>query len=223
MGNISLKINGKQITAREGDNLLWVALDNGIYIPNLCALRDNPEPTASCRLCFVEVSGRTQPATACTETVTEGMEVNIRGIEALRLARHGFELLMASHTLDCAHCPKSGSCELQRIAHHLGVKLKSKRLRELRRSLPVDDSHPQITYDPNKCVLCGRCVWVCREHLGIGSLGFAYRGFERVVTTFEDEPLATTSCDQCAECVEVCPTGALLLKKEIRPEARRRS
>ena len=223
MGNISLKIDGKQITAREGDNLLWVALDNGIYIPNLCALRDNPEPTAACRLCFVEVSGRTQPATACTETVTEGMEVNTMGIGALRLARHGFELLMASYALDCAHCPKSGSCELQRIAHHLGVKLRSKRLRELRRSLPVDDSHPQITYDPNKCVLCGRCVWVCREHLGIRTLGFAHRGFERVVTTFEGEPLVTTKCDQCAKCVEVCPTGALLLKKAIRPEAGRRS
>jgi len=223
MGTISLKIDGKQITAREGDNLLRVALDNGIYIANLCALHDNPEPTAACRLCFIEVSGKAQPVTACTETVTEGMEVNTRGIGALRLARHGFELLMASHTLDCAHCSKSGSCELQRIAHHLGVKLKSKRLRELRRNLPVDDSHPQIRYDPNKCVLCGRCVRVCRARLGMRALGFAYRGFERMVTTFEDEPLATIKCDRCTECIEVCPTGALLLKKEIRPEAGRRS
>ena len=223
MGTVSLKIDGNQITAREGDNLLWVALDNGIYIPNLCALRDNAEPTAACRLCFVEVSGNTQPVTACTETITEGMEVNTRGIESLRLARHGFELLMASHTLDCAHCPKNGSCELQRIAHHLEVKLRSKRLRELRRGLPVDDSHPQIIYDPNKCVLCGRCVWVCREHLGIGALGFAHRGFERVVTTFGDEPLSTTRCNRCAECIEVCPTGALLLKKETRHKAGHKS
>jgi bidirectional [NiFe] hydrogenase diaphorase subunit len=219
MRTVSLKIDGKQVTAREGDNLLWTALDNGIYIPNLCALRDNPEPAAACRLCFVEVSGQTQPVTACTETVTEGMEVNTRGTEALRLARHGFELLIASQTLDCAHCPKSGSCELQIIAHHLGVKLRSKRLRELRRDLPADDSHPQIRYDPSKCVLCGRCVWVCRERLGIGVLGFAYRGFARIVTTFNNEPLATTRCDQCAECVEVCPTGALVLKEESRQKA----
>lgn len=223
MGTVSLKIDGKQITAREGDNLLWVALDNDIYIPNLCALRDNPEPAAACRLCFVEISGQTQPVTACTEMVTEGMEVNTRGIVVLRLARHGFELLMASHTVDCAHCPKSGSCELQLIAHHLGVKLKSKRLRELRRSLPVDDSHPQIVYDPNKCVLCGRCIWVCQEHHSIGALGFAYRGFERVMTTFEGKPLAMTRCDQCAECAEVCPTSALALKEETRHKARRKS
>ncbi len=219
MGTVSLKIDGKRITAREGENLLWVALDNGIYIPNLCAIHDNPEIAASCRLCFVEVSGITQPVTACTETVTEGMEVNTMGIGALRLARHGFELLMASHTLDCAYCPKNGSCELQRIAHHLGVKLRSKRLRELRRGLPVDDSHPQIVYDPNKCVLCGRCVWVCWEHRGVGVLGFAHRGFERMVTTFEDEPLSTTRCDQCTECIEVCPTGALVLKEYTRHKA----
>lgn len=221
MRTVSLKIDGKRITAREGDNLLWVALDNGIYIPNLCALRDIPEPTAACRLCFIEVSGQNQPVTACTETVFEGMEVITRGNEALRLARRGFELLMASHTLDCAHCGKSGSCELQKIARHLSVKLKSKRLRELRRSLPVDDSHPQIRYDPNKCILCGRCVRVCREHLGIGVLGFAYRGFQRMVTTFESEPLATTKCDRCAECVEICPTGALLLKEQISHKVRR--
>jgi bidirectional [NiFe] hydrogenase diaphorase subunit len=220
MGAISLKIDGKQVTAREGDNLLWVALDNGIYIPNLCALRDNHEPSAACRLCFVEVLGKAQPVTACTETVTEGMEVNTRGIEAMKLTRRGFELLMASNTVDCAHCPKSGSCELQKIAHHLGVKLRSKRIRELRRDLPVDDSHPQIRYDPNKCVLCGRCIWVCRERLGIGVLGFARRGFERVVTTFEGKPLATTRCDGCADCVEVCPTGALSLKEDSKHKAR---
>lgn len=213
MKTVSLKIDGKQITAREGDSLLWVALDNDIYIPNLCAIRDKPEPMAACRLCFVEVLGQTQPVTACTETVTEGMEVNTRGIESLRLARHGFELLMASNKVDCAHCPKSGSCELQKIARHLGVKLRSKRLRELRRDLPVDDSHPQIRYDPNRCVLCGRCVWVCRERRGIGILGFARRGFERLVTTFGDEPLATTRCERCTDCVEVCPTGALVLKE----------
>ena len=216
MKSVSLTIDGKQITAREGDNLLWVALDNDIYIPNLCAIRDRPEPMAACRLCFIEVAGKERPVTACTETATEGMIVNTKGIKALSLARRGFELLMASHALDCAHCPKSGSCELQHIAHHLGVRLKMKQLRELQRDLSIDDSHPQIIYDPNKCVLCGRCVWVCREHLDIGVLGFARRGFQRVVTTFEDEPLATTHCDRCAECIGVCPTGALVLKSETK-------
>ncbi len=189
-----------------------MALDNGIYIPNLCALRDKPEPAAACRLCFVEVEGKEQPVTACTETVTEGMVVNTRGAKALKLARTGLELLIASHPVDCAYCPANRSCELQVMARHLGVKLKSKRFRKLLHELPIDDSNPLFIYNPNKCVLCGRCVWVCRERLGIGAFGFAHRGFERVVTTFGDEPMGKYDCPDCGECISVCPTGALAFK-----------
>ena len=165
MKTVSLTIDGKKIRAAKGDKVLWAALDNGIYIPNLCALRDAPEPAAACRLCFVEVEGKKQPVTACTETVEQDMVVNTRGALALRLARTAFELLVASLPADCAHCPKSGSCELQKIAAHLGVKLKTKRLRKLPRELPIDNSSPLFIYDPNKCVLCGRCVWICRERV----------------------------------------------------------
>ena len=211
MKRVSLAIDGKKITAREGENLLWVALDNDIYIPNLCAIRDKPKPEAACRLCFVEVEGKTQPVTACTEPITEGMIVNTRGEKALRLARTGFELIMASHPVDCANCPANRSCELQKIAAHLRVKLKPKRFKKLLRGLPIDDSHPQFVYDPNKCVLCGRCVWICRQK-GIGVLGFAHRGFERMVTTFGDEPMGKSECQECRDCISVCPTSALSLK-----------
>ena len=212
MKTISLTIDGNKITAHEGEKLLWVALDNSIYIPNLCGLQDSSEPPAACRLCFVEVEGKEQPVTACTEMVTDGMVINTRGGKALRLARTSFELLMSSHPVDCAHCTKNGSGELQKIAHHLNIKLKSKRFRKLLRELPIDDSSSVFTYDPNKCVLCGRCVWVCRERLGIGAIGFAYRGFQRVVTTFAGEPFAESRCQECGECVTVCPCGALVFK-----------
>ena len=102
MKTVSLTINGQKITAAKGAKLLWVALDNGIYIPNLCAIKDKPEPNAACRLCFVEVEGDRDPVPACNQEVTEGMVVNTRGEKALRLARTGFELLMASHPVDCA-------------------------------------------------------------------------------------------------------------------------
>ena len=210
---MSLTIDGKKVTALEGKKLLGVALDNGIYIPNLCTLRDSSEPAAACRLCFVEIEGKVQPVTACTETVVEGMVVDTKGANALRLARSGFELLMASHPVGCAHCTSNGSCELQEIAHHLGVKLKSRRFRKLMRELSIDESHPQFIYDPNKCVLCGRCVWVCRERLGIGTLGFAHRGFKRVVTTFADKPLGEFQHQEWGECASVCPTGALAFKE----------
>jgi bidirectional [NiFe] hydrogenase diaphorase subunit len=212
MKKVSLTIDGKEVKARQGEKILWAALDNGIYIPNLCARRDASEPDASCRLCWVEVEGKSKPVTACTETVEQGMVINTRGPAALRLARTALELLLASNEVDCANCAKSGSCELQKIATHLKVKLKTKRFRKLLRKLPVDSSSPVFIYDPNKCVLCGRCIWVCRERLGIGALGFAHRGFARVVTTFGDEPIGQSECQECSECVVACPTGALSFK-----------
>lgn len=212
MKKVSLTIDGKIVTAPVGEKVLWVALDNGIYIPNLCALPDAPRPAASCRLCWVEVEGKSQPVTACTLNVEEGMVVNTRGAAALRLARTALELLLSSNVVDCAHCPASGACELQKIAAHLGVSLKTRRFRKLERNLAVDSSSPEFIYDPNKCVLCGRCVWICRQRLGIGALGFAHRGFNRRMTTFGDEPMLKSACQGCGQCVAGCPTGALCLK-----------
>jgi len=214
MRTVSLTIDGQQVTASEDAKVLWAALDNGIYIPSLCALRDRTEPAASCRLCFVEIEGYSRPVTSCTEPVKEGMVVNTTGADALRLARTGFELLMASHPVDCAHCAANGVCELQTIARHLRVKLKAKRFKKLLRELPIDSSSPELVYDPNKCVLCGRCVWICRERLGIGALGFAHRGFGRVVTTFGDAPIGESVCIGCGECAVACPTGALTMKDQ---------
>jgi bidirectional [NiFe] hydrogenase diaphorase subunit len=210
MKTVALTIDGKKIKAPEGQKVLWAALDNGIYIPNLCALREKETSDASCRLCWVEIESRA--VTACTETVKAGMAVNTKGTTAQRLARTALELLLASNEVDCANCPANGACELQKIAAHLGVKLKTKRFRKILRKLPIDDSNADFTYDPNKCVLCGRCIWVCRHRLGIGALGFAHRGFKRRMTTFADEPMAKSNCQNCAECVKVCPTGALSLK-----------
>ncbi|MFB0556676.1 MAG: 2Fe-2S iron-sulfur cluster-binding protein [Dehalococcoidia bacterium] len=210
---VSLTIDGKEITATEDEKILWVALDNGLYIANLCAIRERSEPMAACRLCFVEVEGKDMPVTACTEPVAEGMVVNTKGLKALRLARTAFELLLASHPVDCTSCPKNGSCELQKIAKHLGVKLKTKRFRKVLLDLPIDSSSPVFIYDPNKCALCGRCVWVCQEKLGIGAIGFAYRGFPRMVATFAHEPIGESNCQGCGECVTLCPTGALVFKE----------
>ncbi|MDD5703924.1 MAG: 2Fe-2S iron-sulfur cluster-binding protein [Dehalococcoidales bacterium] len=215
MKTVSLTINGREITANKGGKLLWVALDNDIYIPNLCAIRNNLHPLSACRLCFVEVEGREQPVCACTEEVVEGMIVNTRGEKALKLIRTGFELIMASHSIGCAHCINNGSCELQKIAKFLGIKLKTNRFRLIIQDLPVDDSNPVLTYDPNKCVLCGRCIWVCNDKLGNGILGFINRGFQRIVSLSSDEESIQNKCQGCGECVKVCPTGALSLKRVI--------
>jgi bidirectional [NiFe] hydrogenase diaphorase subunit len=210
--SVSLTIDGNKIKAPAGTKILWAALDNGIYIPNLCAIKEKPEPNASCRLCWVEIEGEKEPVTACTAEVKDGMEVNTRGEKGLELARTGFELLMASHALDCAHCKANGNCELQKIAKVLKCSLKPKNFRLLTRDLPIDNSNPLFTLDPNKCVLCGRCVWECRKQGDRAVLGFAHRGFKRVLTTFGDEPVGKDRCLDCRQCVEVCPSGALTLK-----------
>ena len=217
MKEISFTIDGKKIKASQGENVLFAALKNSIYIPNLCAIREKADSPASCRLCFVEVEGWIEPVTACTEPVKEGMVVHTKGKFAQRLARTAAELILASHPLDCAHCLKNRSCELQKIAKHLGIKLKTKRLRRLERNLPIDDSSSVFTFDPNKCVLCGKCVWVCTEQVSIGAIGFTRRGFKRTVSTYQDKPLAESRCIQCGECVKVCPVGALTFKATENP------
>ncbi len=211
---MSLTINGKQIGAVQGETVLWAALQNGIYIPNLCAMRDRPEPFAACRLCFVEIEGQDRPVTACTTLVADGMVVRTDGEAPQRLRRTAFELLLASHPVDCANCAKNKSCELQKIAAHLRMNLRRPRFRHIATDLLVDSSHPLFIYDPNKCVLCGRCVWTCREKMGLGVIGFAYRGFQRVMTTFADQQMGEVCPPECHGCVDVCPVGALVLKPE---------
>lgn len=208
---VTLTIDDIEINAPEGERLLWAALDNDIYIPNLCAIREAEVPFGGCRLCFVEIEGRKSPVTACSQVVEQGMVVHTNTPKVNRLRRTAFELLLSHHTIDCRNCAKNRNCELQRIASRLGFKLKLQRFRSIPRSLPVDSSHPLFIYDPNKCVLCGKCVWVCNER-GEGDIDFAHRGIDTMISTFDNMPMADSICSSCMECVEICPVGALVPK-----------
>ena len=208
---INLAIDGIPVQAKKGEKVLFAALDAGIYIPNLCAIR-GVRPHAGCRLCFVEIEGRPEPVTSCTEEVTEGMVVHTDGQRTRRLQRTAAELLIASHPAECRSCPKNRRCELQKITAFLGLKLKSKRFRTKYRSLPVDDSHPNIILDPNKCVLCGKCIWACVEHRGIGAINYAFRGDRTIISAFGGDRLVDTRCDGCGECAELCPVGAIVTR-----------
>jgi len=217
MAKVTLIIDGVEVKAGKGEKLLWAVLDNGFYIPNLCAIRRADPPLASCRLCFVEIEGKDAPLTACTEPVDDGMVVHLNTPKVNRLRTTAFELLLSHCKLDCRNCAKNGNCELQSIASRLALKLKLKRLKRIPRDLPVDSSHPMFTYDPNKCVLCGKCIWVCHEQ-GTGILDFAFRGIETKVSTIGGIPLAEAGCNSCLACVAVCPVGALVAKSGVSVE-----
>jgi formate dehydrogenase major subunit/NADH-quinone oxidoreductase subunit G len=208
---VKLTINGQEVEAKSGDMILWAALDAGIFIPNLCAIRDKDHPQTGCRLCLVEIEGYDKLITACSEPVIKGMVVKTNTERVDRIRHTAFELLMSNHNIDCKNCVQNGSCALQETASKLKYKLKPERLPSIVRSLPIDDSHPLFTYDPNKCVLCGKCVWAC-EQSGAGELQFAFRGIDTVISTLGGVPLVQSGCKGCADCVTVCPVGALVLR-----------
>jgi bidirectional [NiFe] hydrogenase diaphorase subunit len=208
---ITLFIDNYEIKAKKGSNLLWVALDNGFYIPNLCALRNFEPAPASCRLCFVEIEGSSSPVPSCTVSINEKMIVHLNTEKVKRIRNTAFELLLSHHFLDCTGCKKNKNCELQNIAVKLKLKFKLTKFRQIERSLPLDTSHPLFDYNPNKCVLCGRCIEVCKRN-GTGALDFAFRGINTIVSTFNGIPLSEACTTGCLACVEVCPVGSLLIK-----------
>ena len=208
----TLIIAGSEVRAARGANLLWAALDNGFYIPNLCSVRGLRRPPASCRLCFVEIAGRPRgPVTACTEKVSDGMSVTLNSPDIRRLRKTSFDLLLSNHLLDCGHCAKNRDCELQKIAAREHFKLRDRRFNNIGGKFCVDSSHPLIIFDRNKCVLCGKCIRVCHES-GTSVLDFAYRGLKTAVSTFAEMPLADTECNSCLACAAACPVASIYLK-----------
>jgi bidirectional [NiFe] hydrogenase diaphorase subunit len=210
MDLIELIIEGKKVKAEPGTKILKAALDAGIYIPNLCYLPEADLPFGGCRLCYVEVEGRGL-VTACTLPVNDGMVVHTQTSEINRLRCTAFKLLIAYHDLDCRSCWKNKNCELQKLAVKLKIKLKKpKDFRGLPTELiPLDTTNPFIIYDPNRCILCGKCVWVCSKKNGEPLIDFAYRGYETRLTLSADISLINDKCAFCGECVDICPTAAL--------------
>ena len=215
----SVLIDGKEIMANPNEKILWVALRSGIYIPHLCAIEEAELSFGGCRLCLVdiEVDGKREMVTSCSEPVKEGMKIYTNTEKINRMRQTAFELIMTDHYIDCGNCVKKKECELIKIASFLKMKLKPKKLRSLVRDLPVDDSHPLFAFYPNKCVKCGKCVWSCQK-LGKSFLTFAYRGFEMVISTFDGVPLSSAGCEVCVECIKICPTGSLYFKETRRKE-----
>jgi NADH dehydrogenase/NADH:ubiquinone oxidoreductase subunit G len=209
---IRITVDDKTIEVQAGANILAACLVNGIYIPHLCYLENMKPVSASCRLCFVEVEGRSGPVPACTVTVEGPLAVKTDTPAVRRLQRAGLQLLLSVHRVECKRCPAHRRCELQRIAKFLKVGLRSGKLEQRLKEPEIDSSHPCLDYYPNRCVLCGRCVHVCRlQHRDV-VLTFVKRGFDTVVGSYGLSTRSTQSCRDCRACVEVCPVAAVLPK-----------
>jgi NADH dehydrogenase/NADH:ubiquinone oxidoreductase subunit G len=169
-------------------------------------------PPASCRLCFVEIEGQDRPVTSCTQKVGAGLRVKTDTPAVRRLQKTALRLLLSVHDVDCRHCPANKKCPLQDMARFLKVGLRAKSLETILKETHVDSSHPSFDYYPNRCVLCGRCVFACKHKNGQNLLTFAKRGFDTIISSYGIAGGPKDSCDDCRECVSVCPVGALLPK-----------
>jgi bidirectional [NiFe] hydrogenase diaphorase subunit len=210
---MKLRVDNQEIETREGKTLLQACLDNRIFIPNLCYLENMESPSASCRMCFVEIEGIKQPVPSCTVQVRSNMVVKTDTPAVRQLQRTALRLLLSVHDVDCKNCHANKKCELQNIAKFLKVGLKPKRLERYLKETQIDETHPFLIHYPNRCVLCGKCVHICKGKHGQSILTFAKRGFDTVITTYSATDVSALTCSNRDICVEVCPVGALALKE----------
>jgi len=210
---LKLRVDNKEIETRKGKSLLQACLDNQIYIPNLCYLENMESPSASCRMCFVEIEGIPHPVPSCTVQVKDDMVVKTDTPAVKKLQRTALRLLLSVHDVDCKNCHANKKCELQIIAKFLKVGLKPKHLKRYLKETQIDGTHPFLIHYPNRCVLCGKCVHICREKHGQSVLTFAKRGFDTVISTYSAKDVSSLTCGDCDTCVKACPVGALALKE----------
>lgn len=203
---ITVEANGRTIQAHEGETILTALKREGIHIPTLCYLEGLP-PTGACRLCVVEVDGAPNLVPSCSQPVSEGMKIRTNTPRVLNARRTIIELLLSNHPDDCLYCSRNGKCDLQKLAQELGVR--QRHFRGARTTRKKDVSSPAIIRDPEKCILCGRCVRVCEEIQGVGAIDFIGRGSRAFIGTAFDDGLNVSSCVSCGQCILVCPTGAL--------------
>ena len=209
---VKLLVDNIEIETEAGKSLLQACLENNIYIPNLCFLEQMAHPPASCRMCFVEIEGETGPVTSCTVKVKDGMVVKTDTDAVRRLQRAAFQLFMSVHDVDCGNCPANKKCELQRMAKLLKIGLKPGKLERCLKEIDEDHEHPLITYHSNRCVLCGKCIFVCKEKHGQPMMSFAKRGFDTVISFYGEQNVSSLPCEKCCACVEICPVAAIILK-----------
>ncbi|MFP4556244.1 MAG: NADH-dependent [FeFe] hydrogenase, group A6 [Bacteroidales bacterium] len=211
---INLKIDGNPITVDEGTTILKAAEQLDIHIPTLC-YHDDLCVAGNCRVCVVEVKGARTLQASCAMPVAEGMEVETNTLKVRTARRHIIDLLLSEHNAKCTTCYKNNQCELQEIAAE--YKISEEAFIDLvpSKNYTIDAYSPSIIKDDSKCIRCQRCVRTCEELQHVSALGVAYKGDKMKISTFFEHPMFEVVCTNCGQCVNRCPTGALVERNYV--------
>lgn len=212
MENITIKINGMDVSAPAGSTILEAARLAHVEIPTLCFLKDMNE-IAACRICTVEINGG-RLAASCVYPINPGMEVLTNTPKLREYRKKTLQLILSNHDRSCLSCVRSGNCELQTLCKELGVDADDY-YDGAKTPSTLDESAAHMVRDNSKCILCRRCSAVCEKVQGIGVIGPNERGFATIIGSAFDMGLGDTSCVSCGQCIAVCPTGALYEKSSI--------
>lgn len=211
---INLTINGFPVEIEKGKTILEAAESQGITIPTLCYHKDLCV-AGNCRVCVVEVAGQTRLSAACATPCDEGMEILTNSLKVRNSRKHIIELLLAEHNADCTKCYRNGNCELQKLSSD--YKIMTQDFIELAplKKYSIDMFSPSIIKDDSKCIRCQRCVRTCAEMQGVNALTVSHKGDKMKITTFFEKHMNEVVCTNCGQCVNHCPTGALVEKNYI--------
>ena len=202
---VTLTIDGKEVKAPVGSTVLEAAKIAGVHIPTLCFLKGVNE-IGACRMCIVDVGAKSLQA-ACMYPVAQGLKV-VTSNPVIREARKvTLELILSSHEKKCLSCVRSRNCELQKLARDMNIQ--DIRFEGELQSYPIDNYSCSVVRDPNKCVLCRRCVSVCKNIQTVSAIETVERGYKTIVASPFHMPLKNTPCVNCGQCITVCPVGAL--------------
>ncbi len=207
---INLKINNREYNFDAKISILDAVKKANIKIPTLC-YNEKLAPYGSCRLCSVEVKGKKNLMPACVTKIEDGMEIKTHSEKVRRVRKIIMELIIASHgincNLNCLNCSRSSSCEIRQVAEEIGIR--EIRIPPVGNPEPIDNSSFSIIREPQKCIVCNRCVRKCAEVQNVNILTIANKGPSTHVTTFMDKGMGNVDCTNCGQCILECPTGAL--------------
>jgi NADP-reducing hydrogenase subunit HndD len=207
---VKIKINGMEYDVAKGSTILQAARSVGIDIPTLCYLKDI-NAIGACRICVVEVKGARTLVASCVFPVNEGMEIFTNTPAVQKSRRMTLELILSNHRMDCLTCERNQNCELQALSKRYGVEdVRFGSEEEV--PAQIEDKTAYLVRDNSKCILCRRCVAVCKENQHVAVIGPNDRGFETHISCAFDKDLGDVPCIACGQCINICPTGALTEK-----------